>query len=210
VEELLATVGGGAFVLVAATDHDSRLAARELQGELAERNRGAAFRVEVQAGASDFETLRERLGSVASEALLLVAGPEDAARLVRAVCAWGFAGPIFGTPQVGRRRFERAAGAAAKGVRYPRLFDPNGPEVEAFVRRFRERTGAEPDWAAAHTYDAVRVLLEAIRRAGLDRAGIRDALAELGPWSGVTGTLEWDPTGQNRRPVEVIGTVGAP
>jgi ABC-type branched-subunit amino acid transport system substrate-binding protein len=58
-----------------------------------------------------------------------------------------------------------------------------------------------------HTYDATRLLLEAIHRAGPSRTGIRNALIELSPWQGITGGVEWDPTGQNKRPVTEVATV---
>ena len=63
------------------------------------------------------------------------------------------------------------------------------PVVTAVLCR---RHGAAPDYAAAHTYDAVRQLVAAIRQAGLNRARIYDALRSLSPWDGVTGLTAWD------------------
>jgi ABC-type branched-subunit amino acid transport system substrate-binding protein len=49
------------------------------------------------------------------------------------------------------------------------------------------------------TYDATRLLIEAIRAAGLCRARIRDAIRDLAPWHGVTGVVQWDQAGGNTR-----------
>ncbi len=75
-----------------------------------------------------------------------------------------------------------------------------------FAEKFAKCVGAKPDYAAAHTYDAVKLLIAAIEKAGLNRARIRDALRDLSPYSGVTGTIEWDPSGSNTRPVR-LGTI---
>ena len=75
-----------------------------------------------------------------------------------------------------------------------------------FERTFRERAGRPPDYAAAHTYDSVRLLIEAIRRAGLNRVRIREAVSQISPWTGVAGVVAWDSLGSNTRPVR-LGTI---
>jgi hypothetical protein len=49
-------------------------------------------------------------------------------------------------------------------------------------------------------------LVAAVRKAGLNRARIRDAVAELAPYSGVTGMVQWDRLGSNTRAV-ALGTI---
>jgi branched-chain amino acid transport system substrate-binding protein len=97
------------------------------------------------------------------------------------------------------------AGAAAEGSLFPLLCDLEKLDGR-FSEAFASRSGREPDCTTAQTYDAVRMLIEAIRKAGLNRALIRDALQELSPWSGISGPLEWDSLGQNRRAVR-LGTI---
>jgi len=77
---------------------------------------------------------------------------------------------------------------------------------DLLAKTFTDRFERPPDYAAAHTYDAVRLLVAAIRKAGMNRARIRDALKELSPFSGVTGAVHWDPLGSNTRPVS-LGTI---
>ncbi len=77
-------------------------------------------------------------------------------------------------------------------------FDPR-PEAKRFVEAYRARfDGAEPDGNAALSYDAVRVLVAAIRAVGRDRGAIRDWLASLrtaGPHAGITGAIAFDEFG---------------
>jgi ABC-type branched-subunit amino acid transport system substrate-binding protein len=77
---------------------------------------------------------------------------------------------------------------------------------DSFDEKFTSRFGKQPDYLAAHTYDAVNFLIAAIRKAGLNRARIHDAVRSLSPWQGVTGKIQWDPLGSNSRLVR-LGTV---
>jgi branched-chain amino acid transport system substrate-binding protein len=123
---------------------------------------------------------------------------------VEALRTSGFDGAIFGGPSMGRHSFLRAAALAAEGVIFPLLVSPSAGTT--FADRFEQRFGHAPDFAAVHSYDATWMLITAIREAGLNRAQIRDALVRLSPWPGASGTVSWDPLGQNSRPARV-GTI---
>jgi ABC-type branched-subunit amino acid transport system substrate-binding protein len=204
---MLERIGDGDFALLSTTDHDSRLAARELMQELAALDRGPVLRIDFQPGAKDPTSELQRFGALSLAAALVIAPADDGSTLVRALRDLDFAGAIFGGPQVGRRLFLATAGGAGEGMIFPLLYESNDAAAEDFIQRFRERAGFDPDWAAAHTYDATRLLLEAIGQAELNRAAIRQTLVKLSPWLGVTGTIEWDPTGQSRRPVTRLATI---
>ena len=100
-------------------------------------------------------------------------------------------------------------GKAAEGVRFPLLWTPDESDVvtRKFTAAFKARFGQEPDYAAALSFDAARLLIAATRQAGLSRARIREALIKLSPWQGIAGTIEWDGTGQNLRKVSQMGTI---
>ena len=54
------------------------------------------------------------------------------------------------------------------------------PQVQQFVKDYKQFTGRDPDsWYAATAYEAVRILAQAITAAGsTDKAKIRDALSK--------------------------------
>jgi branched-chain amino acid transport system substrate-binding protein len=53
-------------------------------------------------------------------------------------------------------------------------------QTSAFVKKFQERYNRSPDWYEALGYEAVRVSLEAIRRAGsADHPAVRNALSQI-------------------------------
>jgi branched-chain amino acid transport system substrate-binding protein len=72
--------------------------------------------------------------------------------------------------------------------------DNPAPEIRAFVEKFKTRHGGgAPDALAALGYDAARVLIDAIKRAGSDDPrAIRDALAQTKDFPGITGTITLD------------------
>jgi ABC-type branched-subunit amino acid transport system substrate-binding protein len=68
---------------------------------------------------------------------------------------------------------------------------------ETFEKRYRARAGTSPTPAAAQAYDAVRLLAAALRRSGPNRARLRDALAELSPYTGASGVISFDHAGND-------------
>ena len=94
--------------------------------------------------------------------------------------------------------------ADAEGVYVGAPFSPDDPrpEVQRFVAAFRARYNITPDHNASLAYDATRLLVGAVHRAGRDRKRIRDyvaGLSERNPFPGVSGPIRFgsdgDPVG---------------
>jgi branched-chain amino acid transport system substrate-binding protein len=66
-----------------------------------------------------------------------------------------------------------------------------------FERRYLERTGNSPSIAAMQAYDAIRLMAAALRQSGPNRARLRDRLARLKNFSGVSGTISFDRAGND-------------
>ena len=181
----LATEKG--VVLISATDHDSRAFTAELKKAMASRGVTPAFQVEFDPGKDAAEAATRAKGA---PAVVLVAGPADSARFLRALPASGFHGRIYAGPWVARL----AALDAAEGVVFPYPLDrlPEG----------------FPDYAAVYAYDAVNLVIAAIRKAGLNRARIYDAIRELSPYTGVSGVIRFDALGRNPWPVRLATVRG--
>ena len=204
-EAIAAQVNDRPFILVSTDDRDARLFAAELTKALSHRALAPPSRFECRRGAADAAEVARRVCAAGPAAVALMADAHDSARLLRSLRAAGYRGPVFGGPAMGRGRFLREAGAAAEGAIFPRL---DGPQLQAseFAEAFRSRCGREPDYLAAASYDSVRLTIGAIRQAGLNRARIRDAIAEVSPWHGTGGTVDWDNLGGNVRDAS-LGTV---
>jgi branched-chain amino acid transport system substrate-binding protein len=200
---------GDKLVLLTVTDHESRMTTREALREFSRRGRRPDFRFEVPPGAADIGRQIQSLAEVESAVVLVIAGVKDAARLVTAVREQAASAQIYGSQAMGRASFLKCAGAAAEGVRFPLLFIEDTPVTNTarFVERFRAERHHPPDYTAALAYDATGLLVEAIRRAGPNRARIREALHQLPPWAGVAGPIRFDGTGQNMRTNLNLGTI---
>jgi branched-chain amino acid transport system substrate-binding protein len=66
--------------------------------------------------------------------------------------------------------------------------DPR-PEVQKFVKGFEAKYKATPNMFAAVAYDTVNLLAFVIAKTGPDRKAIRDELAKVRDYPGVTGTI---------------------
>lgn len=92
----------------------------------------------------------------------------------------------------------KVAGDAIEGGYFSNHYSPEDtrPEVVHWVQKYRERFGQTPDALGTLAYDATNMLVEAIRRAKSDDPGkIRDALASMKGFEGVTGTFTMDENG---------------
>jgi ABC-type branched-subunit amino acid transport system substrate-binding protein len=83
---------------------------------------------------------------------------------------------------------------------YP--YDPrsNDSAYIQFVNDFRDKFNDTPETYAAHAFDGMNMIISSIEKAGLNRALIRDELAELNKFRGVTGKKEFDAVFSNRSP----------
>jgi branched-chain amino acid transport system substrate-binding protein len=199
---------GDRCVLLATTDHESRMTAREVVHEVTRRGRRLDFRFDLPPGAADTTRQLKAAAEAKPAVVIIIAGAEDSARLLRAVREQLGQVPVIGSQSMGRSRFLDLVGGATGGVSFPQLFAPNcaDPTTVRFLDQFTQARRHAPDYAAAFTYDATRLLVEAIRRAGPNRAHIREALAQMSPWPGLAGPIHFDGTGQNVRTNIGMGT----
>jgi ABC-type branched-subunit amino acid transport system substrate-binding protein len=193
---------GGPFVLLSATDHDSRAFAVQLETAFKASGIAPAFHVEFEAGTLRAADLAGRAAGLGADCAVLIAGSRDTARVLKALREAGFGGALYTGPALARSAALAEAGPAAEGAFFP-LVTQETAAAGKFRDAFTKRFGAGPDWAAAQAYDAANLLLAAIRKAGLNRARIRDAVQELSPWEGASGPIHWDELGQNDRAVRL-------
>ena len=171
-----ALTGQSGFTLISATDHDSRMFMAELKKALASRRLSPASHVEFDSG-KDPGGAAERAKD--AKTVVLVAGPLDSARFIAALRTQKFAGKIYSGHWIARL----AALHEAESVLFP-------SPLEAVPDGFS-------DYAAIYAYDATNLVIAAIRKAGLNRVRIRDAIQEMSPYNGASGVIEFDGLGRN-------------
>ncbi len=193
------SVAPGPFVVAAGTDHDSHAAWAALRRQLAARRLAPAVVLELPAEDADLPAAAARLLEAAPRTVVVLAPSQLGGRLVAALRAARFEGPIVGSAPASRAVFAAAAGEAVEGVRAPVWVDTQSVAWRTFAAAYGHRFRDEPpDAAAAEGYDALRLVAAAIRTAGLNRPRIRDAVRALAPWSGAGSVVRWDALGRNQ------------
>lgn len=144
-------------------------------------------------GETDFTKRLEWINRLNPDAVLLWGNAVECALIVKQMRSMGMTQTILGSDRLINPKFFEIAGDAAEGVIAANLWDPSqeNEKLEAFRRLYRERWDAESETYAAHAYDGMTMLIEAIEEAGLNRAKIRDALERRKDetFHGVTGAI---------------------
>ena len=121
----------------------------------------------------------------------------------------GMDGQFFGGDGLMSSDLIKIGGDAVEGILITCPFIPEmaGGAGADFVKAFRVKYGEDPDAWAALTYDAVGIIIEAIKNVGTDREKIREYLAKMTTkekgYSGVTGITIFDENGDCIKPLFV-------
>lgn len=191
--------------LITTNDHDAFLLTRELRRAMTEREVRVRHQLEYDPQSRTIDLLVRQCLASQPDDLIIVANAADSLKLIRAVRQGGFAGCIFGGPDLGRAPFLREVGDAAGEIVFPRL-DGEDPATGTSAEPPQPADAAAPqegdpddDFAARQTYDAVYIVTAAIRNAGLSRVEIARAIRQLSPIAGRSGPIAWDAPGSNTR-----------
>jgi len=110
----------------------------------------------------------------------------------------GYEGPIVGSDSWGTADLLDLCGEACNGLFFSTHYAPDiATEVgQTFISAYEERYNATPSDVAALTYDAFQMMFMAIENANsMDKADVRDALANIELFEGVTGVMSFDEQG---------------
>lgn len=178
--------------VITSTDHDGRTFASELLPWLEKAGSQAAFHFEISSRDFDVAAIVRRLGGFHPDGVILRLPREELLALMTGMGKADISVPVF-LPWIPGVSPEDLRSRSLGNVYCIRPFDPTGnARYQTFETTYRARFGVAPTPAAAYTYDAVQILLRAIRTSGLSRAGIRDAIAGMQDYQGVTGKIHWD------------------
>lgn len=149
----------------------------------------------LNAADKDFKPLIASMRSSAPDTVLLALFQVEAAQLFQQAREMGFAPTWLSGASLFNPQLIDLAGSAADGLLLVSAFYPasDKPAVKAFVEAYQAKYGSEPSKFAAHSYDSVRLIADAIKQAGsTDGAAVRDALAATNGFEGVIGTVTVD------------------
>lgn len=178
--------------VIRAGNRYGRFGVREVNDGSRRLGRPVVLEMAYKVGAEDFSLELGRLREANVEAIVHWGNAVEGAKILNQMRAMGMAQPYFACDRCAAEEFVQIAGGNAEGVVCAYPWDPTRPDpnLEAFRAVFQSKYAVEPDTYAAHGYDGMNMLLEAIQLAGLNRAKIRDVLAHrTRPFPGVTGDI---------------------
>ncbi len=159
-------------------------------------------------GDKDFRAQLTAIKAANVDAVFVPGYYTEAALVARQARALGLTVPLFGGDGWESEQLLSIGGAALDGCYYSTHFTPENkdPAVVTFVSKFKKRwNGETPDAYAALGYDALYVLVNAIKAAGTtDSAKLRDAIAATKNFAGASGVTTLDKDRNASKPATII------
>ena len=128
----------------------------------------------------------------------------EVALIVQQAQELGFKGPIVGSDSWGSAETVKLCGEACYGLFFSTHYAAAGATgaTKEFIERYEKKYGYTPDDVGALTWDALRIVQTAIENTGKltgdlekDRVAVKDALAEIKEFDGITGKMTFTPDG---------------
>jgi ABC-type branched-subunit amino acid transport system substrate-binding protein len=177
--------------IIRASNRYGRFGVREIVDGSRRLGHPIVLEMAYEVGSGDYALQLERLAKSDVQAIVHWGDAADSARVLNAMRERGMQQPFFASDRSVSDEFVEIAGANAEGVTCGFSWNPDreDPKLQIFRENFRKRFGVEPDTFASHAYDGMNMLIWTVQTAGLNRAKIRDVLAYIPPWPGVTGEI---------------------
>ncbi|WP_211334825.1 ABC transporter substrate-binding protein [Desulfosoma caldarium] len=116
----------------------------------------------------------------------------------------GWKKPIMGSDSWGSAELMKLCGDDCKGLFFTTHYAAAGAKgaTKEFIDKYNAKYGYVPDDVAALTWDAIRLLIQAIQNTGgltgnldKDREKVKNALAQIKDFDGITGKMTFTPEG---------------
>ena len=165
---------------------------------------GHPFVTELQyeEGDTDFSSQLERIRSLNVDGIITYGNMLESALVLKQMREMGMDQWYLGSDRMVSDEFIRLAGKNPGKVAAAYPYDPRSedPVYLQFKKDFYQVFTEQPETYASHAYDGMNMLISAIENAGLNKAKIRDQLAAIREFHGVTGIKTFDAVYTNRSP----------
>jgi len=137
----------------------------------------------------------------------------EVALIVKQARELGWNKPIMGSDSWGSAELMTLCGDACKGAYFSTHYAAAGATgaTRAFIDKYKAKYGYVPDDVAALTWDAIGILVQAIRNTGglsgklnKDREAIRVGLGQVKDFEGITGKMTFGATGDPSKCAVVV------
>lgn len=149
-------------------------------------------------GDKDFSSQLTKIRQTRPDVLFLPNYYDEVPLQVRQARSLGIQAFIVGSDSWGSEEIVALGGNLMNDTYFSTHYAPDiaTPVALEFISNYEQRFGGKPDDVAALTYDSFGLLFRAVQQAGvLDRDAVRDALASITDFEGVTGSMTFAGTG---------------
>ena len=152
----------------------------------------------------DFSSQLTKIIKSGAEVLFTPQYYNEVALIVQQAKELGWKGPIVGSDSWGSAETVKLCGEACYGLFFSSHYAAAGAKgaTKEFIDRYKKKYGYVPDDVGALTWDALRIVQKAIESCGQltgkiekDRQCVRDALAKIKGFDGITGKMTFTEEG---------------
>lgn len=142
----------------------------------------------------DFSAILTKIREANPDVLYLGCMYTDGALIAQQTRKMNFNIDLIGTASLYSDELLKLGGSAVEGFHMTCSFFPGDPrpEVQEFVKSYNEKYGKNPTMFAAQAYDAANMIIQALKDGATDRKSLRDKLAAIQNFPGVTGVTSFD------------------
>ncbi len=162
-----------------------------------EKNGGAVVAYETYTtGDKDFSAQLTKIKNASPQIVFLPSYYTDVPLQVQQAHRLGVNVPFLGSDAWSNEELIKMCGGECEGFYFCNHYSPDtkNPATRKFIETYTAKYGKIPDDVAALTYDAFGLLRQAIVNSGtLDRQAVRDSLAKITEYRGITGEMRFLP-----------------
>ena len=153
---------------------------------------------------TDFSSQLSKINKSGAQVLFTPQYYNEVALIVQQAHELGWTGPIVGSDSWGSAETVTLCGKDCYGLFFSTHYAAAGAKgaTKEFIDRYEKKYGYTPDDVAALTWDSLRLVQTAIENSGKitgkiknDRKAVRDALAQIKNFKGITGDMTFTEEG---------------
>jgi branched-chain amino acid transport system substrate-binding protein len=200
------------FAILYDVKNDYSLGLRQFFTDTVKKNGGTIVADEAYGeGDIDFKAQLTKIKNANPEAIYVPGYYTEAGLICRQARELGITVPLMGGDGWDSDKTFEIGRDAVNGCFFTNHYSAqeDRPEVKKFVDSYRAKySGKTPDAMAILGYDAMKIMADAIKRAGSTRGpAIRDALAATKDYPGASGTITIDKDRNARKPIVALQIV---
>ncbi len=146
-------------------------------------------------GDTDFKAQLTSLKPKKPEAIFIPGYYTDVALIARQAQEIGLKVPLLGGDGWDSPKLVEIGGESIENSYFSTHYSPEdtSPQIQDFIKRYKDAYGVTPDGLAAMGYDAALVLIDSLKRTkSLNPTDIKDAITATKDFAGVTGSISID------------------